>query len=850
MGAVYRARDTRLGRLVAIKMLRPEVASDPERKRRLLQEARAASSLNHPNIVTVHEIDSEEDADFIVMEYVPGRSLDHVLAGKPLALGEALSYAVQIASALAAAHEAGIVHRDLKPGNILVSEDGRVKILDFGLAKLTEPQWAGPAASTDCWQAAAPQTEAGVILGTVAYMSPEQAEGHPVDARSDLFSFGAVLYEMLTGTRPFVGESRASTLAAIVHSEPKAVSHLSPVVPREVERLVHRCLRKQPERRVQTAADLKLALEELKEESDSGQLLSAPRAAAAPRRRLRRPLFAAIVVLAAIAVLAVVAYFWPKSEAATARANPLTSFPGVEDFPSFSPDGTRIAYSWSGEKQDNVDIYVQARAGDQPLRLTSDPAEDTRPIWSPDGSLIAFHRGGSSPGVWVVSALGGRERKVADRVLPGAWTPDGNGIIASDDRMLWVVPVGAGERRRLTWPPEGSLDSDPALSPDGRYVAFVRTTGVGTSLSDIYRIEFRDANEQTSPVRLTAVRGRMQGLTWTADSRDVIFSSQHRGAPALWRVSAFYPGDPHTVEGAGPDAIRPAASPHGGRLAYATRLVDTNLWRLSTKSDGRRLLAIDATSMSLITQSNRQDRFPQFSPDGSKIVFVSDRSGRDEIWVSNADGTQPMQLTSFDTPSYFPRWSPDGQQIAFVSRPYHNVDVFLVNASGEGLRRFTDLPGNELWPDWSRDGKWIFYSTFRGGQQQIWKAPVNGEGPHRIVTTGGNTLLPRVSPDGKFVYFLRRSALWRVPVDGGREEEVLDDVGWDYALYGAGVAYIDHSAHLLKFVDLETKRVTASIPRLSVSQRSGLAVSADGRALVYTREDMVEGDIIVVENFR
>ncbi len=851
MGAVYRARDTRLGRVVAIKMLRPEVADD-DRKRRFFHEARAASSLNHPNIITVYDIDAESGADFIVMEHVPGRSLDRVIAGRPLPLGEALRYAVQIADALAAAHDAGIIHRDLKPGNVLVSDEGRVKVLDFGLAKLTDPQWADPAAATESWRYSEPQTEQGTILGTVAYMSPEQAEGRAVDARSDIFSFGAVFYEMLTGRRPFDGESRISTLAAIVHSEPPAVTELAPFVPREVERVVHRCLRKQPDRRVQTAADLKLALEDLKEESDSGRLTGIPAPPPVRRRSLFRPLFAVGFTLCLAAVAIGSSFYWMRHNSRVPRAVPLTSAPGVEDYAAFSPDGNQIAYSWNGEKQDNYDIYVQVAPGDQPLRLTSNPEPELRPAWSPDGRQIAFQRGLDSPDTWVIGALGGPERKIVDGFRPGGWTPDGTELIVFDGRTIWAAPVMSGRRRQITWPPAGFADSEPALSPDGKHLAFVRTHGLSTSVSDIYRIDFRTAGPQSVPARITHVRARIHGLTWTRDSREIIFSSVHTGAASLWRVPASG-GGLRPLEGAGPDAVRPAMSPEGGRLAYTTRVLDTNIWRVATDTDGRRITAFHEISARPITRSNRQDRFPQFSPDGRKLIFISERSGMDQIWVSDPDGGDAVQLTSFAgaSPSYWPRWSPDGRQIAFVARPGENVDVYIVNAAGGDLHPFANLPGNELWPDWSRDGKWIFYSTFRDGKEQIWKAPLSG-GPHVMVTTGGDVCIPRVSPDGRYVYFVRRGTenLWRVPVDGGREERVLDNCGWDYALYGTGVLYFDTKRRTLSFYDFEANREVATCSRLPVSRRSGIAVAPDGRSAALTREDRLEGDIVVIENFR
>ncbi|HET9318545.1 MAG TPA: serine/threonine-protein kinase, partial [Bryobacteraceae bacterium] len=285
MGEVYQARDTRLGRLVALKILPPGVAADPERKRRLLQEAKAASALNHPHIVTLYDVGSEDGVDFLVMEYVQGNTLDKLIPRGGLDLTKALSYAIEIADAFAKAHAAGIIHRDLKPGNIMVTEDGAVKVLDFGIAKLIETLESSEPADIAQTKTA---TE-GTILGTAAYMSPEQAEGRKVDGRSDIFSFGALLYEMMTGRRAFQGDSKLSTLSAILREEPKPASQVVEGLPRELERIISRCLRKSPERRFQAMPDLKVALEELKEESDSGTLSAAPTPA---RRRDRRLVWA------------------------------------------------------------------------------------------------------------------------------------------------------------------------------------------------------------------------------------------------------------------------------------------------------------------------------------------------------------------------------------------------------------------------------------------------------------------------------------------------------------------------------------------------------------------------------
>jgi serine/threonine protein kinase len=373
MGIVYKARDQHLDRFVAIKVLPPELVADPDRKRRFAQEAKAASALNHPNIITIHDIASENGIDFIVMEYVQGKTLAQAIPRRGLKLNEVLKYATQIADALAKAHVAGIIHRDLKPGNIMVDEGGLVKVLDFGLAKLTERPQVGELESTDSMP---PWTDEGTILGTAAYMSPEQAAGKPVDARSDIFSFGSVLYEMVTGQRVFQGDSKMSTLAAVLNQEPKPAIEISLSVPHDLEKIITRCLRKDPSRRFQHMADLKVALEELKEESDSG-LLSV-KEGTNPSGKPRKFSLLRWVTLAAGVSLAVAAWFWlgrstTVQPEAVLTAVPLTTYAGHEHSPSLSPDGNQVTFSWNGERQTNFDIYVKLIGAGPPLRLTSHP---------------------------------------------------------------------------------------------------------------------------------------------------------------------------------------------------------------------------------------------------------------------------------------------------------------------------------------------------------------------------------------------------------------------------------------------------------------------------------------------
>jgi serine/threonine protein kinase len=500
MGAVYKARDTHLDRFVAIKVLTPEKVADPERKWRFVQEARAASALNHPNIVHIYDIAEADGIGFIAMEYVPGETLDQMIGRNGLRLNDALKYAVQIADALGKAHSAGIVHRDLKPSNVIVTSDGVIKVLDFGLAKLTERD-VGEFGETKTLRAKeGPGTEEGTILGTVAYMSPEQAEGKQVDARSDIFSFGSVLYEMVTGRRAFEGDSRLSTLSAILRDDPKPVSSMVPDAPRDLEKIISHCLRKDLRRRFQHIADVKTFLEELKEETESGKLSAADLAGAR-----RWPRFRSVRAIAGIAVLLLVGVgvsFWflrPTSQTVS-KVVPLTSYPGDECCASFSPDGNQVAFEWRRLGQDDRDIYVKLVGTDGPVRLTSGYCA----AWSPDGRSIAFRRevSDTKTGLFLIPPIGGRERKLSELAWGScaAWHPGGKWLIVTDRNSpedpsaLFAFSLETGEKRRLTSPTQ-KLGGDfcPAVSPGGQALVFARGQ---YAFADLYLLELSRAHTE------------------------------------------------------------------------------------------------------------------------------------------------------------------------------------------------------------------------------------------------------------------------------------------------------------------------------------------------------------------
>jgi Tol biopolymer transport system component/tRNA A-37 threonylcarbamoyl transferase component Bud32 len=864
MGVVYKARDTQLDRLVAIKVLTPDRLSDTERKLRFIQEAKAASALNHPNIVTIYNIGSEEGVDFIVMEFVAGRTLDRIIPHHGLKPTEVLKYGIQIADALARAHAAGIVHRDLKPGNIMVSDEGQVKLLDFGLAKLSDLHEAPDAELT---RSAAPETEEGRILGTVSYMSPEQAEARKTDGRSDIFSLGAVLYEMATGKRAFLGRSKISTLAAILQGDPKPVAELHTGVPRDLARIIDRCLRKDPAWRFQSAADLKISLWDLQREIESGaaETAAAPQSRPAPRRFPLWP-----VALAAGLALGAGCAWWLGSRGTVADAfgpvRPLTTYAGNESEPALSPDGKQVAFAWEGPNKDNYDIYVRLVDGGSPLRLTTDRADDRAPAWSPDGQRIAFVRDSA---IYLIPALGGVERKLVqlppgslflNLALPTAlsWSPDGRFLafnIAQDGApSIRVASTESGEVRAISNPPKGYyLELSPAWSPDGRTLAYIRARD-SFSRAVVLQEMNSDATPRGREREITGYGDRIEQLAWQPDGRSLIVSIRQRGErTGLFRL-AIGGGAPRPLSIDAGLVIWPSLSRSGDRLAYQKRDVDVNIYRMDGPGPDGGPRSYDQCHVTSLIDSTARDREPALSPDGQHIAFNSDRLGYYEIHVAAADGSGQVALTKMGpTAMGSPRWSPDSQTIVFDRYENGHSSVYTIGADGGMPRRVTGDAYRDIRPSFSHDGKWIYFSSNRSGRIEVWKVPADGGTPQQVTHNSGIEAFE--SPDGKLLYYVSGQALWSVPAAGGDAKIVLaKDVFCLYAVAGHSIYYGVRNPPSLWVLRTDTGRefeyVRFPRQRLGLDGGTVFSVSADERTILFSQTDRLESDLMMVENLR
>jgi eukaryotic-like serine/threonine-protein kinase len=877
MGEVYRARDTTLGRDVALKVLPPHYTSDPDRLTRFEREARVLASLNHPHIGAIYGLENADGIRALVLELVDGETLADRIARGPLSPPEALTIAAQIVEALDAAHEKGIVHRDLKPANIKVSAAGIVKVLDFGLAKAI----ASDGATADLTQSPTVTgggTREGVILGTAAYMSPEQARAQSVDKRTDIWAFGCVLYEMLTGRPAFARETISDTIAAILGREPDW-SLLPIATPATVARLLRRCLDKDVKRRLRDIGEARVEIEDARApvgKRDNSDPLEARKS----NRRRRIALLVSGLVLASALLFAFYSSWQERRRPDLAQptpAVPLTALSGQVRLPALSPDGNHVAFTWTGPTNDNVDLYVQQVGAGTPLRLTTDPNNDTSPAWSPDGRAIAFLRrqpDSARHELRLIPPLGGPERKVAEveprnpvyRALTIAWCPDASCLIVPDaqgeDKGDALFAIGLdGEKRQVTFPAAAIIDSDPAFAPDGRWLLFRRDVTPFTS--EMYRLPLAaDLTAAGEPVRLTDHTVNAARPAWLPDSREIVFSA--RGS--LWRLDALNGGAPTRLPFVGLDGYTPSISRSAAdgrvRLVYVRIFSDSNIWRVDTTAAGVPSAAEPRRAIS----STRADHLPALSPDGKRMAFFSGRSGEFELWVGDADGSNAVQLTSLAALPGFPRWSPDGQTLAFHSDPEGHPDALTIPANGGKPRVVMPGPLGGGYPSFSRDGRWIYFAgSDPQGRFRIWKIPPSGGTPVQITDTSG--AIPIESYDGRYLFYLeaaeRPSILLRQPVAGGAATKVVEGVlngAYDVAeggiyymtrLSGSAEYFLDRRVGdtALRYFDFASGKSTTVADRVGTITL-GLSASRDGRTIFFSRVDSSADELMLVDGFR
>jgi Tol biopolymer transport system component len=583
----------------------------------------------------------------------------------------------------------------------------------------------------------------------------------------------------------------------------------------------------------------------------------------------------ALGVAAALAI-ATVGVWLVRSKNATPEVPlvvvPLTSYPGNESWPSFSPDGTQVAFAWDGEKQDNWDIYVKQIGVEPPYRLTNDPALDYSPAWSPDGRLIAFLRD-LSPGktaIMLIPQRGGSERVLAevDRSLQRlpygsylSWTPDSKWLVVSTFAVgqhgegLHLYSTETGEDRLLTNPPmEEAGDWAPAVSPDGRILVFSRASPDYFNitlwllhLGEGYKPQGKEERVQTG--NMTNV-----GAAWLPGGSEFVFSSGTGTNFGLWRMAVSNGAIPQRINLDTSNAFAPAISRLGNRLAFATLKWDLNIWRIDLKGPGE-----EPGLPFRFIASTEVEYYPAFSPDGRRIAFMSQRSGTQEIWICDKDGSKAAQLTSFGGAAiYGPSWSPDSQNIAFtVAQKGMKDDVYVVSVNGGTPRRMTTDPAEDKWPYWSHDGKWIYFSSTRTGREEIWKMPSRGGEAVPITRNSGDA--PQESPDGKFLYYMKgwpdSTSVWRASVDGNQEAKVLDSVHSEgqWTVGKKGIYFFKTPDKMGRSDICLYEFSTGQIKRILTIQHpvdNHIAVSPDGRTILYPQADESGSTLMLVENFR
>lgn len=724
MGVVYRAKDERLGRLVALKFLPAGMTSDLDAKNRLIREARAASALDHSNICTIYEIDESADGQtFIVMASYAGETLKQKIVSGPLDLATTLKIALQLVDGLRAAHDSGIVHRDLKPANVMVTDRGEVKILDFGLAKVA---------------AASRLTHEGAVLGTLAYMSPEQLRGEDADHRSDIWSVGIIIYEMLTGRLPFRGEYDQIIAYAIANDEPD----LTPLTD-QTRKIVERTLAKDPEERYQSAGEL---------EGDLLEISSADASVVGNGRfpRWTGALIAATILLALVwfaerrPLTGGTAAFAPRSTLTALSLGQVTTTEDIELYPAFSPGGDSIVFS--RETDGFVHLFLRDLTTGKETQLSNHRADDLHAAWSPDGKTLLFVRSNSPSGklqpsdifgtytdgdIWLLDLIVGTERKLIDEAFHPKFSRNGTQIAFdaswSGTRRIWISDRLGRNARPVSYDSSEVVSHiAPTWSPNGKRIAFQNLDWTTYDIK-VVDVETQRAWNVTDDPSLDIYP------SWSDENDRIYFSSYRGGGLNIWSavINETDVSQPQQVTtGAGQDIYVHAG--RSGRLAFTIMSLNSDIWRLPIEP----LTGRPRGNPERLISTTREESRGAWSPDGRAIAFNSDRAGEMNIWIYDLETHAAHQLTTGAGGAYQASWSPDGERLAFFSSRAGNADLWAVDVDSKDLTALTTSPSIDINPAYSPDGKFIAYQSDRGGRREVWLMASDGSDQRALTSSG------------------------------------------------------------------------------------------------------------------
>lgn len=760
MGEVYEAEDTKLGRHVALKLLPHEFATRPDALERFKREARALAALNHPNIVTIYSVEQSGDTHVITMELVRGRRLNEIIPKSGMSLEQAFKIAVPLADSLAAAHEKGIGHRDLKPSNIMVTDKGHVKVIDFGLAKLLELAATGPV-SSDAPTQQMTVTADGKVLGTPYYMSPEQVEGRQVDHRSDIFSLGIVLSEILTGERPFKGESMIAVMSSILKDDPPSISSIRPDVPTEVSRIIRRCLNKNPDERLQSALDLRNELQELQKELISGQLSATRTATNRPLQASKKTAPWKLAAVAAILLLAGLAAWkllpgWlhqpgdlteiaasdrgPRAPAGIAGIRRITREDRLEAMPCWSPDGKQIAFvALVGEFRQ---VFIRAEGSNSSRQVTQGEYDHILPAWGPGTNEIYYTRSAKKGTLTIGDARGGhyhselssifvtqldtgKESLIRSSAAYPTVAPGGQSLFFISNRRVFRSDLQGGRLTQLSQDDDDQMHHvEPRVSADESRVVFRRMNMKDRK----HHIAVVTTNHQMTLVR---TNGFNLHPTWHPSGSHIYFSAYRGSGMNVWKLR-YRPGagptpEPEAVTVGGGEDLEPAFSPDGKRMVFTVTSQNADIYRVSIDPLTGKTNGTPAEPMPF--NSNGEDSRAAWSPSAEHpmLAFNSDREGDMNIFIWREKDNSLTRVTTGQGGDYQPHWSPDLTRLVFFSSRSGNAEIYMTgtNANSTPLRLTTN-PGIDMNPFFSPDGKRIAFASFRQGKMAVYVMDADG----------------------------------------------------------------------------------------------------------------------------